>query len=84
MEQRSESHEQKTPTPHRPQRRPALPRCHRPMEVREHSRIREKHLQQPYYFTRWYRCIHRDCRTKLVMDEQFKVTNEQFKAIWDI
>jgi hypothetical protein len=49
------------------------PRCGRPTQIREHARIGEKHLKQPYYFSRWFYCRHRDCRTKLIMREQFKV-----------
>ena len=49
------------------------PRCGRPTQIREHARITEKHLAQPYYFTRWFRCLHGDCVTKSVMVEKFKV-----------
>jgi hypothetical protein len=51
------------------------PRCRRPTQIREHARITEKHLTQRYYFSRWFRCMHRDCSTKLVMVEEFKVSN---------
>lgn len=43
------------------------------MQVREHDWIRERHLKQPYYYTRWYYCTYPDCKTNQVMDEQFKV-----------
>jgi hypothetical protein len=45
------------------------------MQIREHGRIRQKHLRQPYYYSRWYKCRHGDCRTTLVMPEEFKVWN---------
>jgi hypothetical protein len=54
---------------------PPCPRCGRPMQIREHERITKKHLRQPYYFSRWFRCMHRDCATKLVIIEEFKVSN---------
>jgi hypothetical protein len=54
---------------------PPCPRCKRAMEVREHDRVREKHLRQPYYYRRWYRCRYADCRTTLVMPPQFIVWN---------
>jgi hypothetical protein len=54
---------------------PPCPRCGRHMEVREHDRIRPKQLRKPYYFTRWFNCRHRDCRTTLVMDGRFKIYN---------
>jgi hypothetical protein len=50
---------------------PPCPRCNRAMEVREHGRLRKKHLRQPYYYARWYRCNYGDCRTTLVMPPQF-------------
>jgi len=54
---------------------PPCPRCRRTMEVREHDRLRKKHLQQPYYYSRWCRCNYADCRTALVMPPQFIVWN---------
>jgi len=33
---------------------PPCPRCGRPMQVREHDRIREKQLRQPFYYSRWF------------------------------
>jgi len=52
------------------------PRCARPTQIREHREITERHRQQPYYFRRWFRCMHRDCPTRLVMVDEFKVWNE--------
>jgi hypothetical protein len=52
---------------------PACPRCRRPTQIREHRSITAKHLRQPFYYTRWYRCMHRDCATTLIMPERFKV-----------
>jgi hypothetical protein len=54
---------------------PACPRCGRPMQIREHDRIRPKQLRQPFYYRRWFRCMHKDCKTTLVMYEEFKVWN---------
>ena len=54
---------------------PPCPRCSRPMQVREHDRIREKQLRQPFYYSRWFCCMHNDCRTTLVMRDEFKVWN---------
>ena len=47
------------------------------MQVREHSRIRARQLRQPYYFRRWFYCTHRDCKTTMVMQEEFKVWNSE-------
>ncbi len=49
---------------------PPCPRCRRPMQVREHAQITDKHLRQPWYFARWYFCRHRDCQTWQVMQEE--------------
>ena len=59
---------------------PLCPRCARPMEVREHDRIREKHLRQPYYYTRWFYCRNRNCKTTLVTQEMYKVWNDNQAA----
>jgi hypothetical protein len=55
---------------------PPCPRCGRPMQIREHDLIREKHLRQPYYYTRWFYCHNRKCKTTLVMREMYKVWND--------
>jgi hypothetical protein len=47
------------------------------MQVREHPVITERHLRQPYYFTRWYCCMRKHCRTELVMPKEFKVWTTQ-------
>jgi hypothetical protein len=46
------------------------------MEVHEHDRIGEKQLRGPHYFSRWYCCMHSDCKTNIVHDVKFKVINE--------
>jgi hypothetical protein len=50
------------------------------MEVREHDRISKKQLRQPYYYSRWYRCSHTDCRTTLVMPAEHIVWNDNERA----
>jgi hypothetical protein len=59
---------------------PPCPGCGRPTQVREHDRIRPKHLRQPYYFKRWFCCQHEDCPTTLYMREEFKVWNKNALA----
>ena len=54
---------------------PPCPRCRRHMQVREHDRIREKQLRQPFYYSRWFRCMHKGCKTTIVHREEFKVWN---------
>ena len=55
----------------------ACPRCGRPMQIREHDHIRPKQLRQPFYYRRWFRCMHADCKTKIVHREEFKVWNSE-------
>jgi len=51
------------------------PRSARPIEIRQHVRIRDKRRRQPCYYSRWYRCKYADCRTTLVMPEEHKIWN---------
>lgn len=43
------------------------------MQVREHDEIRAKQKYQPFYYSRWYCCLNADCRTTMVMPEEFIV-----------
>jgi hypothetical protein len=50
------------------------PRCGVPMQIREHNGIGEKQLRQPFFYTRWFCCMNRRCKTTLVMPERYKVS----------
>jgi hypothetical protein len=52
---------------------PPCPRCRRPMQIRQHDKIRRKQRRQPFYYSRWYLCTHSDCPTTLVMPREFRV-----------
>jgi hypothetical protein len=52
---------------------PPCPRCQRPTEVREHKAITPKLLAQPFYYSRWFKCLSGSCRTTLIMPDEFKV-----------
>jgi hypothetical protein len=54
---------------------PPCPRCAWPMQVREHREVTERHRRQPYYYSKWYCCMQRNCVTTLVMPEEFKIWN---------
>ena len=43
------------------------PRCSRATQIREHSHIRPKQLNQPYYYKRWFYCTFDGCATTTVM-----------------
>jgi hypothetical protein len=45
------------------------PRCGEPMQIREY----EKQLHQPSFYTRWFCCMNKTCKTKLVMPARFKM-----------
>jgi hypothetical protein len=49
------------------------PRCGRSTEVREHTQITDKHLRQPYYYSRWFYCRNPRCRTTMVMRDRYRV-----------
>lgn len=52
------------------------PRCKQEAEAREHLVIRNKELQQNYYYTRWYHCKNMSCPTKTFFDDMWKVENK--------
>lgn len=52
------------------------PRCEMPTQIRQHIEITEKHLNQPYYYSRWFFCTNQRCRTTLVMPSRYIVWNE--------
>jgi len=51
------------------------PRCGVPMEIHEHNSVGDKQLRQPFYYTRWFRCTNKSCRTTQVMPPRYKVMN---------
>ena len=54
---------------------PPCPRCKQTTEVREHKKSGKGQRQAKFYFARWYRCTNRQCKTTLIMPEEFKVWN---------
>jgi hypothetical protein len=55
---------------------PCCPRCGCPTEIRTHREVGTKQLRQPYYYSRWFYCTDRDCKTTTYMQEKFKVWND--------
>ena len=43
------------------------------MQIREYSNLTDKHLYRPYFYTRWFCCVNKSCRTTLVMPVRYKV-----------
>jgi hypothetical protein len=58
------------------------PRCGEPTQIREHAAITEKHLRQPFYYSRWFCCINPHCATKEIMPHRFRVWADT-REIWE-
>ena len=52
---------------------PPCPTCGRSTQIREHRQITADLVAKPYYFRRWFCCVNRRCKTKLIMRDEFKV-----------
>jgi hypothetical protein len=51
------------------------PRCGVPMQIREPDGIGDRQRRQSFYYTRWFCCMNKQCKTTLVMPERYKVAN---------
>lgn len=49
------------------------PRCKRMTVAFEHRQITDKLKRQPFYYRRWFYCIHDDCKTTYIMLPEYKV-----------
>jgi hypothetical protein len=45
------------------------------MQVFEHAQITKKHHRQPFYYSRWFRCMNNSCKTSTVMPDRYRVWN---------
>jgi hypothetical protein len=48
-------------------------RCNLPTEIREHKAITDKHLRQPFYYSRWFYCRNQSCVVSTIMLEEYKI-----------
>jgi len=48
-------------------------RCGYPTEIHQHLVVTQKRLNQPFYYSRWFYCANKRCRTTLIMPEKFKI-----------
>jgi hypothetical protein len=53
----------------------SCPRCGVPMQIREPDRIDDRQRHQHFFYTRWFCCMNRQCKTTLVMPVRYKVAN---------
>jgi hypothetical protein len=51
------------------------PRCGLPMQIREPDGIGERQRRQSFFYTRWFCCMNKQCKTTLVMPTRYKVMN---------
>jgi hypothetical protein len=72
------------------ERGPRCPRCGIHMAVFQHAKIGEKQVKQRYYYSKWFRCFNRKCKTTIVHQDRFRIypnrvaDNELSKQKWDI
>ena len=50
-------------------------------EVRGHKRVTEGMLRQPFYYSKWFYCTNRQCKTTLIMPPECRVFREDGKVI---
>lgn len=48
-------------------------RCKQATQIREHIEVTAKHLRQPFYYSRWFKCTNGKCQTTQIMPERFKI-----------
>ena len=56
-----------------PRRRRSLPAMRQSMQIREYAGLNEKEERRPYFYTRWFCCMNKACKTTLVMPLRYKV-----------
>jgi hypothetical protein len=48
------------------------PRCGKPMQIREYG-LNEKQERGPSFYTRWFCCMNKMCKTTLVMPARYRM-----------
>jgi hypothetical protein len=43
------------------------------MQIREYEGVDAKQLAQSFFYTRWFCCMNKTCKTTLVMPSRYKV-----------
>ena len=56
------------------------PRCGKAAQIREHKEITDKHLSQPFYYSKWFCCVEEGCATNVFMLEEFRIWNKNSAA----
>ena len=51
------------------------PRCGVPMQIREPNGMGDRQRRQQFFYTRWFCCMNKQCKTTLVMPARYKVAN---------
>jgi len=63
---------------------PPCPRCGCPTEIREHERITAEEWAKSFYYSRWYNCRNRGCKTTAIMPDEFKVWKNEAQRSQDV
>ena len=63
---------------------PPCPRCGCPTEIREHERITAEEWAKSFYYSRWYNCRNRGCKTTAIMPDEFKVWKNKAQRSQDV
>lgn len=50
-------------------------RCGHIAQAREHRELTTKQLRQPYYYSKWFKCLNPNCKTTIFMKDEYKVIN---------
>ena len=48
------------------------PRCGKPMQIRAYGDVVDEQLRAAFFYTRWFCCMDKTCKTTLVMPERHK------------
>jgi len=56
------------------------PRCGQPTQVRQHKTIRSRELRGPFYYSKWFYCVNRDCQTNTIVPPRFRVWRDSKSA----
>jgi hypothetical protein len=60
---------------------PPCPTCGRSTQIREHRQITADLVVKPCYFRRWFCCVNRRCKTKLIMRNEFKIVANNGRVV---
>lgn len=54
--------------------------CRGRTEERQHIAITDKQLRQPFFYSKWYYCHNKDCKTTTLMFDKDRIMNQNKAA----